>query len=94
MELVSVYLGSSRSYQVSYVYRLWKENKILATPDMATYIEKQCGITRHHFDAKCREVMLSTKGEHDSDTVAEAILAYIIYCIDHQHFEAIEEALQ
>lgn len=93
MELVSHYLGSSRSYQVCYVYKLWNEKKIQATPEMAEYIEKECGITRHSFDAKCREVMLAPYGEHDFDTYAEAILAFVIYCIDHQHFEAIGEVL-
>jgi hypothetical protein len=93
MELVATYLKSSRSYQVVHAVNLWNERKVKATPDMAAFIENECGITRHNFDAKCREVMRSEE-EQDPNTTAEAILAFIIYCIDNQEFEAIAEALE
>lgn len=94
MELVIQYLKESRTYQVTHVVRLWNEGKVQATPEIAGFIEKECGITRHDFKEKTVNVIRSDDDDVDNNIIAEAMLAFIIFCIDNQEFDAVAEALE
>ena len=84
MELIKAYvaLKTPASYLLRDIAHLWKANRILATPKIAKIIEERAKITRHDFNEKCVAIVLSKDGEYDNETLANAIMAFIIYGID------------
>ena len=94
MELVHQYLSSSRSYQLLYVRHLWNQNKIQSTPEIAEYIEKVCGLNRHsHKQYLPENLDVARMGFDaiDQEKLFEVILADIIYCIDYQLFDELND---
>jgi hypothetical protein len=79
MELVSVYLYSDYRSLFQYAKKLWGQNQIQATPEMAALIEKQ-GITRHMYK-ELKTVTIETLEEFYRNC-----LALLIYAIDYQSF--------
>lgn len=93
MELVSQYLTSSLRYRLSCVLVLWKQEGVWATPEMASLIE-EVGITRHSFDNRCRTILSNGFEMYTEEEQAGAVLAFIIYCIDHQDFDSIYQIVE
>jgi hypothetical protein len=85
MELVSIYLHGDYRSLFQHVKKMWHQNHVKATPDMAAFIEQQ-GITRHMY-------MSEMEVGHDTQTQQDfyrSCLAFIIYVVDMQLFENIE----
>lgn len=94
MELITLYLKDTKVYHFIQVIEMWKEDRIKATPKIAAYIEKECGITRHDLQAKYSAAVRTREIELKNDNLyAEAMLAYVIYCIDNQLYSELAETL-
>ncbi|MGV7000238.1 hypothetical protein ACWA2C_16255 [Priestia megaterium] len=90
MELVSVYLQSSRVLQFQHVLQMWNEGKVKATPEIASFIEKDCQLTRHDFNLK----HFDSVDVNNTEAVCESLLAWTIFCIDSQRFDELNEILK
>jgi|GEM_PF-4460943 len=86
MELVHQYMSTSLFFQCCYVIQLWNEQGIKATPEIASFIEKECGITRDVFKQQIYQSGYLFPKDNNEEA-CKLILAYIIYCIDYQCFQ-------
>lgn len=85
MELVTLYMKNDYRSIFYECFRMWSKGRIQSTPDMATLIEKQ-GITRHMI----KKDLIASHNVQDMKTFYKGCLAFLIYYIDEQAFDHID----